>query len=343
MSIYNRIRRFMSSVTLSRGLELVNNLKSRGSYKPHWYKLPVTTLIEQVGDIPVRDVTPEMVHDWYDAIRAKPNERTGKPMSPYTVNSYARALRAYFGHLVNMGHIDESPALNLRLPKLPTTSKNAISDSDLERVISAAKLRLRDYAIILILRDSGVRVGELVAMTLENIRFETYTFEQISDERIDQTYGFSPRRRIRVLEDNDVITPGMDVRLRGRAMVLDEKTGKYRMISFQHEAAVALRHYLDARPATSHDALWVNERNDEPLKASGVQEMLKKLKRKTGVKRCNAHSFRHRLAKKLKERRVDPEIISRILGHSDVRTYQTVYGTTRDTELIDYHTMYVDF
>jgi integrase len=124
------------TINLLDGLEIVNRLKTRGTYKPHWYKMPVETLIEVIGNKPVTEVTKEDVFNWYQYIQGKKNDRRKGGLSPYTVNSYARGLKAYFSHLERIGHIESSPARSLKLPRLPKTSKNAISDSDLEKMIA---------------------------------------------------------------------------------------------------------------------------------------------------------------------------------------------------------------
>jgi site-specific recombinase XerD len=331
----------MSPVTLSRGLELVERLKSRGSYKPHWYSRPVELLIQQLGDIPIADVTEDDIFNWYETLSKSRNERTGNLLSPYTINSYSRALRAYFSHLVRMGHLAETPAKKLKLPALPVTSKNAIPDDDLEKIIMASKMHTRDYAIVLILRDSGCRVGELVSMTTGNISIERYYIEQVEGEQFGE-FGSFRKKQIVLIPEDAPDPQGVKVRLRGRAMVLDTKTRRYRILIFHHDACIALQMYMDARPVTDHNSLWVNERTYAPLSADGVRLMLKRLKHRSGARICNPHAFRHRLAKKLKENRVDPEIIARILGHQDTATYQAVYGTTTEDEIVDYHTMYVE-
>ena len=308
-------------VLLSEGLEIVNRLKSRGKYKPHWYRRPVEILIKQIGDRPANEVTEQDVFNWYLYVQNKKNRRRKGTISPYTVNSYARGLKAYFSHLERIGHIEKSPAKSLKLPKLPKTSKNAISDNDLEKMVAYSMRSLRDYAMILILRDSGCRVGELVTMTVDNLHFEKYTIQG---------------QQIIILAEDTT----EDFLLRGKVTIYAEKTNEYRPIFFQHEASIALLKLLETRLPDSPPEIWLGERNDLPLKSSGVYQRLKKIGVKVGAKNFNPHAFRHRLAKKMKEKRVDPEIISRFLGHKDVTTYLAIYGTTKDSELQDYHTIF---
>jgi integrase/recombinase XerD len=253
-------------------------------------------------------------------VQGKKNYRRKGGLSPYTINSYARGLKAYFSHLEKIGHIEKSPAKSLRLPKLPKTSKNAISDDDLNKMLNYAMRSLRDYAIILVLRDSGCRVGELVTMRVDSLHFEKISIQG---------------KNIFVLPED-----ATEFEYRGKATIYAEKTNEYRQIFFQHEACTAVLRLLETRLPNSPPELWLSERNEEPLQRSGVYQRLKKIGAKVGAKTFNPHAFRHRLAKKMKERRVDPEIISRFLGHKDVSTYLSIYGTTKDSELQDYHTIF---
>lgn len=330
--IKDKLSEKMNGITLSKGLTVVLTAKKRPGYKPRWYKLPVKMLIEQVGDIPVRKVTPDMIDEWWENTRKMTHKRTGKRLSPYTTDSYARGLKAYFGHLVKMGHLDSSPVANLHLVKLPTTSKNAISDDDIAAMLEYAKMSPRNYAIILIFRDSGARLNELATMTREQLILERY-------------YTIpSPHNQMPIvvpLAENEVPPEETEVYWRGRTLVYGTKLSDMRWVFFKHEATLALLDYLSRR-VTDDPALWMNTQETAPLTSSGIYLALKAIGKRAGVKTFNPHAFRHRLAKKLKEAKVDPEIIARILGHSDTRTYQAIYGTTTESELRDYHTIYTE-
>lgn len=317
----------MFPVSLSRGLEMVNRLKSRGARKPHWYGKPVMDLVRVIGDKNVDEVTKEDLRFWYDNLRSRLHERKGKTLSPYTVDSYARAVRSYFNLLIDMGHLDKSP-WDLRLPTLPKTSKNAISDDDVTRMLKVASRNTRDHALLLILRDSGGRIGELVSMTVGNTHMERCYYNDGS--------------RIIVLRDKELPPMGEAVFWRGRSLVMSEKNNQNRWILFKHDACLALRAHLETRLDGSPPAIWLTS-EEKALTTSGLYQILQRIGRKVGAKIDNPHAFRHRLAKKLKEARVDPEIIARFMGHKNVATYQAIYGTTEDSELMDYHSKFVEW
>lgn len=93
-----------------------------------------------------------------------------EPLSPATLRGYVRAWRAFFNWCADEILLAASPARKLQLPRIPKQPPKAISRSDLDRILEAAKLSSsRDYAIVLILADSACRVGALCAITLDNL------------------------------------------------------------------------------------------------------------------------------------------------------------------------------
>lgn len=294
--------RMLRPLTLSRALEVVKHVQSQNGRSPDWFDIPVEELIGLFGDLPVTDINPSHIDQWYRYIKQRPHRRKpGQTLSPWTIDHYGRALKAFFGHLLDMGHIDTLPTRRLKLPKLPRAGKRDISLDDIEKMVRASRRDWRDHAIVLVLKDSGVRVSGLVSMT---------------------TYGLEIESK--------------DGRKRGRALV-EAKGNKRRWIFFRHNAAEAIEMYLSYRPDNRHDALWLSKRGGTPLTRSGVYQMLERVAGRAGVEKFNPHGFRHALAKRLIDRGANPELVRDILGHEDVTTTLSMYVNYDEQELQDRH------
>jgi len=272
----------------------------------------VSRLIDQFGDVDIRSVSPAMVNAWFDHLNHDVSQNgpvPGRRLSAWTVDCYARGLKAFFNHLVRMGHLERSP-VEYRLRRLPQKAKKEISQGDLEQMVLKSKYNARDYALVCLLRDSGCRVSGLLSM------------------------------RVTGLHITQVIAEDGSVRLHGRALV-HEKGDKGRYIFFGDEACHALRHYLDSRPFNSaDDVLWVNNRG-EPLSRSGVYQMLRRVAGYAGVKRFNPHAFRHAFAKRLLAQNAPAKIIQELMGHEDVTTTMNMYIVLDDQELEEFHRKYI--
>lgn len=94
----------------------------------------------------------------------------------YKARSNARllsALRHYFRWLQRIGALTEDPTLLLDLPKLPRSLPKALSENEVESLIRApdvaTPIGLRDRAMFELIYATGLRVTELVSLTLDQI------------------------------------------------------------------------------------------------------------------------------------------------------------------------------
>jgi site-specific recombinase XerD len=303
-----KFRRRMFPITLSKGLDIVEEISPKNNRPEHWCRYPVTSLIEHIGNLPVRDVTPKHVKSWLDHTQARPSQRdASKRLSHFTVRSYAKALQSYFNRLRDVGHIDTNPVADLRLPKLPRKGKKEISQEELALMVQYSDRNPRDRAIVLTLRDSGCRVGGLVTMTVSGLTFEEYDDEGVA-------------------------------LVRGRAVVL-EKMNKMRYIYFGNECALAIQRYLKIRIFDAPDDLWLTH-TGRPITTWGIYQVLKRIAQQAGVKTFNPHAFRHATAKRLLLNGAPPRVVQEILGHEDVTTTMNLYVNFDEKELQLEHQKY---
>lgn len=296
----------MYPLSLSRGLDVVVEVTRKGRKRPHWFDSPIGSLIAFLGDVPVRNVTVDDVIAWYDWLRTKENDRKpGRKLSAWTIDSYARSVKSYFNKLIITGHLDISPARRLRLPRLPAKGKKEISQADIALMVQHSELNIRDHAIVLLLRDSGCRVGELTSIQVEAVKIEES--------------GSS---------------------LRGRAIIFDDKTMTSRFAYFGHDCALAIKKYIRVRPCNAPDVLFVSSMSGGALSRSGVYQMLKRIGKRSGVTSFNPHAFRHAKAKELINNGAPHKVIQDILGHSDITTTLNMYVNYDDDELADLHGQY---
>lgn len=112
----------------------------------------------------LRDVTPVDVRDY------KAHLQTVKKFKPATINRRLAALRSYFSWAIDEGVISEDP-VRVRNVEEPQTAPRSITERQYHRLLRAAQKdgSKRDLAIIQVLRHTGLRVGELCALELDDI------------------------------------------------------------------------------------------------------------------------------------------------------------------------------
>lgn len=218
-----------------------------------------------------------------------------KGLSPLTIHGYARAIKAFWSWLLDEGYIAENSMARLKCPRTPRKIIPTFSAEQIQRLIAALDPRtptgFRDYAIILVFMDTGIRLSELVNLRPEDIDFGQSCF---------LVTGKGNKER--------VVPFGSQVR---RAL--------WRYLS-------AVRPYPES-PQVSHFFL---SRQGFPLRPRAVQSIISRVGRRANVSgvRCSPHTFRHTFAKQYLLNGGDVFSLQRILGHTSLETVKLYVNLT---------------
>jgi site-specific recombinase XerD len=79
------------------------------------------------------------------------------------------AVREYFRYLVAHECIERSPADGVETPKREKRVRNCFTPTEYNTILSLAGSNVRDYALFQVLLQTGIRLGELVALNVEDI------------------------------------------------------------------------------------------------------------------------------------------------------------------------------
>jgi len=97
-------------------------------------------------------------------------------ISVVTINNYVRNLRSFFKYLTIHGLIFNNPLVGIHKIKEPVRVKKPFSNAEIVRLRFAFnKKSLRDQAIFELLLSSGMRVGELVGLKLDDVNISNKT------------------------------------------------------------------------------------------------------------------------------------------------------------------------
>lgn len=208
-------------------------------------------------------------------------------------------MRAFFSNLQKLSHIDDSPAKQLRPPKLPPKEAKDADPESIEKLIRYSQFSIRNHAAIRVLADSGCRVGELVSMTVSRTTIEVDNGEAM------------------------VLGKGYKGRKRGRVIYF----GKF--------TAESLSVYIRSRPYNAPDDLWLNEGGSLPITAGAIYHMMKRVAKRAGIPKgsWNPHSLRHAAAKRWLDEGLNPKVVQQLLGHESIETTLSMYVIYRDQEL----------
>jgi integrase/recombinase XerC len=85
------------------------------------------------------------------------------------------ALREWFRYLEGEGLIAKNPTVGVDTPKRERGSRTALRSDEYTKLLSLAGANPRDYAILQVFLQTGIRVSELCALTRSAIDFEQRT------------------------------------------------------------------------------------------------------------------------------------------------------------------------
>ena len=215
-------------------------------------------------------------------------ERMQQGTSARSVARQLSAWRQFYADLARREHRVD-PTLDLLPPRLPRRLPQVLGESDVERLLEAARpdtpRGLRDRAMLELLYATGLRVSELVGLGLG---------------QIDLRMGW--------------------VRVSGKGR-------KERLVPMGEEALHWVTRYLaEARPVLlagrRSDALFPG-RGVAPLTRQACWYRVQTLGRAAGIRVAfSPHGLRHAFATHLLNHGADLRMVQMLLGHSDLSTTQ---------------------
>lgn len=150
------------------------------SYTRAWYRQYVGRMIRYFNDCALDSVGVDDLRRFLSSLwsgerkyqQHKYRKSLDGSLSHATVAGYVRAIKAFYNWLESNEHIsfEQNVARRLKIPRLPKLEPKSITDGDLEKLIDAARVSPRDFALVLFLADTGCRVGGLSDFRLSDLK-----------------------------------------------------------------------------------------------------------------------------------------------------------------------------
>ena len=234
-------------------------------------------------------VTPTDVRDY------RAHLRTVERRLAAIVNRRLATLRRFFTWAQATGRVRELPTEGVSgVPTAPRLPKS-LAKREVDRLLRAAEQdgHTRNLAILLTLRHTGLRVGELC-----NLRLAELTLSE----------------------------------RKGSLAVRSGKGDKDRTVPLNNDVRLALRAYLEVRPTVDAEHVFIGQRG-QPLQTDAIELLVRKYARRAGLQEVTPHILRHSFAKGVLDAGADLATVSRLLGHERLETTTIyTQPTTQDLE-----------
>jgi len=218
----------------------------------------------------------------------------------YTTKSISRktnSTKTFFKFLQTSGLISEDPASSLEHPKFENKPPRILTKVEYRALRDAAKGDLRIFAIIELFLQTGIRIGELAKITLEDL-------------------------------DLDSPNPSLHVKaFEGSAE---------RSIPLNRPAVEAIKRYLEVRPKTQNKALFVTK-TGRPLLIRNIRTAIDRYFKMAGIKDAKVNGLRHTWIAHHLSSGTSLTLISKLAGHKRVSTteryLQYIQGKTSEDKV----------
>ncbi|HSM08366.1 MAG TPA: tyrosine recombinase [Gemmatimonadota bacterium] len=232
-------------------------------------------------------------------------------LAPSTLARCRSALRTYFRFLLGEGHVESDPTEGLEAPSRGRPLPHVLTYEGVLAILEAIDiehaLANRDRAMLEVLYGSGVRISELTALRVRDLRMDedlAVVRGKGDRQRLVPLGGSAARALQRYLRDT---RPGLDAR-------------------GESDGVVFLNHH--GRPLSRTGAWKIVRRHVDAAKAGGAR-----------LGPVTPHTFRHTFATHLLENGADLAAVQEMLGHADISTTQ-IYTHVDRTYLREEHRRY---
>lgn len=245
------------------------------------------------GKMPLNSIKPTDVRRWQNGLTAYRDEN-GKPYSATYLKTINNQLVAIFNYAVKLYGLKENPCRKAgSMGKHDADEMLFWTKDEFSVFIDAIKDKPAAYTVFMTLYYTGMREGELLALTPEDIDLEKQTI------RINKSFQ----------------------RLGGKDVITTPKTPKSnRVVTIPKVLCECLQSYMarlyELRP---RDRLFPY------TKHFLYHEMISGCE-KSGIKKIRVHDLRHSHAAALVEMNVAPKLLQERLGHERIQTTLDTYG-----------------
>jgi integrase/recombinase XerD len=216
---------------------------------------------------------------------------TERELTGTTKRRMMEGIKTFFRAMKRIGQVKENPFTDFQdMPKVKDRKMRVLTEMEyrsLRDVVRASqrKSSIRDYAILELALQTGLRRSEICSLTLDDMEFSTRTTV-------------------------------------GHVRVREGKGGKERTVTLNSVAEVATKEYLTVRPEdTEYKEIFLNNRL-KPCSPMVISAVFKKYMEKAGIHGASFHSLRHTFATHSLKKDTNIIVVQEALGHKSLTTTQ---------------------
>lgn len=249
-------------------------------------------IIPELGNYEITEVTSDILQDFIANKLTKGNLNTNKSLSVNTVFGIVSVIKQGFKFALMQDYIIKDPTLSLKLPQAQEKEVEALT-RDEQKVIEdyCLKNSKQNYLGIIICLYTGIRLGELLALTWDDVDFEN---KLLHIKKTSYTSKVNGR--------NTVIIDKPKTKKSNRIIPIPDK----------------LFILLEIQKRASQSTYIISTKQNKIVETRSYQRTFQSILHKCNIKHYNFHCLRHTFATRAIELGMNVKTLSEILGHTNV-------------------------
>jgi site-specific recombinase XerD len=202
--------------------------------------------------------------------------------TPKSVSRKINSTRTFYKYLLENSVIADNPAEKLAHPKFDIKPPRVLNEMEYRALRDVSRVDVRLYSIVEVLLQTGIRIGELAALSVEDVRVSKDTGIRYLDIK---PQGSHPGRKVPL---NNI-------------------------------AYTAIQDYLKVRPETEEETLYITK-NGRPLLVRNIRTAIDKAFEKAGIKNAKVNDLRNTFIAHHLANGVSLVTVSKLVGHKRLST-----------------------
>jgi site-specific recombinase XerD len=203
------------------------------------------------------------------------------------------SVRSFLSFLYQNDYIGVNLAKKVIPPRSDYRNPRFLTENEYKRLLDASSHSSRDFAIIQLILQTGIKLSELTRLTVNDVDLPATILQEMKET--------------------------------GELNVRGNKRQKERIIPLNYQACQALERYLNRRSLTTSVALFLN-RFGKRLSPRGVEKIVSKYCEQVGIEGVSVQSLRHTFGTHHAAKGTSIKTIQATMGLKDIRS-STIYLT----------------
>jgi integrase/recombinase XerD len=246
------------------------------------YSKDIEQLVDFLKGIPKNHVH-EATKEDLEAFLAKMSK------NGYTPKSISRKLnstRTFYRFLKINEYVSDDPSLSVAHPRYQLAAPRILTPTEYRALRDAARSDARMFAVIELLLQTGIRIGELASLKLSDMH-------------------------------------------KGELHISPAEKHAERMVPLNKRAQEALNRYLEIRPKTTSEHLFITK-SGKPFLIRNIRTAVERYFRLAEVKNAKVNDLRHTFVAHHLKHGISLVLISKVLGHKRISTTERYLEYVKD-------------